>query len=234
MVTPGRRAFAFRITGRHVGPLVTPLGTVPATGRPVEVAGMDIFEVDETLDRVTGVWAIADHARLLASLASIPDDVVPGGRLAPATEDDAAELLVLQRCCWVLEAVANDTLEIPALHETLDEVRAWLQEWSTWCLRVEGRLIGAVRARREGSRWEIGRLMVAPDVSGRGIGRALLRRAEEEAPAGIEAITLFTGLGSARNLTMYERAGYVRTAEPAPPRAVRLVKRLDAYDPTPR
>ena len=39
-------------------------------------------------------------------------------------------------------------------------------------------------------------------------------------------ITLFTGLGSARNLRLYEQAGYLRTDEPAPPHAVRLVKRL--------
>ncbi len=128
VVTPGRRAFAFRIRGRHVGPLVTPLGIVPPSGQAVEVAGIDIFEVDEAVDRVTGVWAIADLAGLLASLGA--EDVVSwphGRRLAAATEHDAAELLVLQRCCWVQEAVVNDTLEIPALHETLEDVRAWLR-----------------------------------------------------------------------------------------------------------
>src|SRR6185295_3870254 len=30
VATPGRRAFAFTITGRHTGPLTTPLGEVPA------------------------------------------------------------------------------------------------------------------------------------------------------------------------------------------------------------
>lgn len=154
------------------------------------------------------------------------------GRLTPATERDAAELLVLQRCCWVAEAVANDTLDIPALHETLDEVVAWLAEWSTWCLRADGRLVGAVRARREGSTWEIGRLMVAPDQSGRGIGRWLLRHAEDHAPAGVRTLTLFTGARSVRNLAMYERAGYVRTGDPAPPNAVRLAKAVGTTDPS--
>ena len=88
--------------------------------------------------------------------------------------EDAAELLVLQRCCWVDEALANDTLDIAALHETLDDVRAWLDEWSTWCVRIAGRLVGAVRARRFGESWEIGRLMVAPDMGGQGLGRWLL------------------------------------------------------------
>jgi hypothetical protein len=62
---PGRRAFAFRISGRHVGPLVTPLGEIAATGRVIEVAGMDIFLVDDDADRVTGVWAVADYLGLL-------------------------------------------------------------------------------------------------------------------------------------------------------------------------
>ena len=229
VVTPGRRAVAFRIRGRHVGPLVTPLGIVAPSGRAVEVAGIDIFEVDEAADRVTGIWAVADLAGLVASLGAGDGPSPPGRRrLAAATVRDAPELLVLQRCCWVQEAVVNDTLEIPALHEALEDVRAGLRAWSTWCLRLDGRLVGAVRARRDGSEWEIGRLMVAPDVSGQGLGRELLRHAEAQAPAGVDTITLFTGLGSARNLRLYERAGYVRTDQPAPPHAVRLVKPLTA------
>ena len=58
-------AFAVRIGGRLVGPLATPLGELAPTGREVEVAGMDIFVVDEDADRVIGVWAIADDLGLL-------------------------------------------------------------------------------------------------------------------------------------------------------------------------
>ena len=69
--TPGRRAFAFRILGRHVGPFATPLGEVPATGRPVELTGMDILLVDEEEGRITGVWATADYLRLLMQMDAI-------------------------------------------------------------------------------------------------------------------------------------------------------------------
>ena len=48
---------------------------------------------------------------------------IEGAELRPAGQDDAAELLVLQRCCWVDEAIANDTLDIGALHESLDDIR---------------------------------------------------------------------------------------------------------------
>jgi GNAT superfamily N-acetyltransferase len=149
---------------------------------------------------------------------------VAGVVLTPASRDDAPELLVLQRCCWVEEAIANDTLDIAALHESLDDLKAWLDEWATWCARASGRLVGAVRARRESSTWEIGRLMVAPDLAGQGLGRWLLRFAESQAPDDVDSITLFTGARSTRNIGIYERAGFRLSSEPSPPNAVRLVK----------
>ena len=66
---PGRLAFAFRISGRLVGPLTTPLGDLPPTGTAVELAGMDIFVLDD--DRITAVWALADHLALLAEAGAV-------------------------------------------------------------------------------------------------------------------------------------------------------------------
>ncbi|WP_439376598.1 GNAT family N-acetyltransferase [Amycolatopsis lexingtonensis] len=134
--------------------------------------------------------------------------------LTDARPEDAPELLVLQRCCWVQEALLNDTLDIPALHESLEDVRDWTKTWSVWTLREEHRLIGAVRARLEADRWELGRLMVAPDFAGRGLGRRLLAHAEAQAPAEARRFALFTGARSARNITMYQRAGYRLTDAP--------------------
>ncbi len=46
------------------------------------------------------------------------------GDPCPAGPADAGELLTLQRACWVQEPLANDpACEIPALHESLDDVR---------------------------------------------------------------------------------------------------------------
>jgi GNAT superfamily N-acetyltransferase len=149
---------------------------------------------------------------------------IDGAVVAVATAADAAELTVLQRCCWVDEAIANETLDIPALIETVDEVAAWIAEWNTWTVRLGGRLIGAVRARRDGDVWEIGRLMVAPDHAGRGLGRWLLALAEAAAPDDVDALWLFTGARSIRNLEMYGRAGYTLSGDPAPPSAVALAK----------
>ncbi|MFC4627583.1 GNAT family N-acetyltransferase [Promicromonospora alba] len=131
-----------------------------------------------------------------------------GITIEPARDDDAGELLVLQRCCWVEEAVVNATLDIQALHEPLDVVRRGIAEHATWVLRDGGRIVGAVRARSQGAAWEVGRLMVAPDHRGRGLGRFLLSWVEAQAPEGTTLLRLFTGALSSRNLRIYGRAGY--------------------------
>lgn len=126
--------------------------------------------------------------------------------LVAAVPTDAAEILVLQRCCWVTEAIINADLTIPALTEPIEEVRRWLPQ--AWVLRDGPRLIGAVRAHRDGYTWQIGRLMVAPDRQGEGLGRRLLAHIEAQAPAAVTDFELFTGVASVRNLKLYRRAGY--------------------------
>jgi tRNA (guanine37-N1)-methyltransferase len=143
----------------------------------------------------------------------------------PAVRADAGELLTLQRACWVDEAVALDWLGVPALHESFEDVVADLSRWDTWTLRSDGRLVGAVRGQLtdDGRTWSVSRLMVAPDLRGRGIGRWLLARAEERAPDDAVTLEVVTGDASARNHRLYKRAGY-RPAGPAGERAVRLRK----------
>ena len=71
--------------------------------------------------------------------------------------------------------------------------------------------MGAFRrpTRAEAARtWDIGRLMVAPDLQGRGLGRLLLEAIEQAAPPSVTAFELFTGAGSERTIKMYSKAGY--------------------------
>jgi tRNA (guanine37-N1)-methyltransferase len=108
----------------------------------------------------------------------------------------------------VSEARDNETWDIPPLVETLADVQRWLATFQTHVVRVEGRLIAAVRGRLEGNRYRIGRLMVAPDVQGRGLGRWLLELAESTAPDAAVEFELFTGARSRDNLRRYRKAGY--------------------------
>jgi tRNA (guanine37-N1)-methyltransferase len=192
---------------------------------------------------VPAVLLGGDHARvaawrreqaMLRTAARRPDLLHPSRTLRVGEDDvvvrlatpaDAGELLTLQLACWVPEARANDSLEVPALQEDLDDVRAWLPEWTTFVVHAGPRLVGAVRCRLEGEVWDIGRLMVAPDLRGRGLGRWLLEHAEQAAPPSATRVSLFTGARSAANLRMYRRAGYRREREqPDEPGVVRLGK----------
>lgn len=182
---------------------------------------------------VAELTRVAEALRPLRAPAGTPGAPLPDLVLSPAGPDDLAELLVMQRACWVQEALANDSLEIGALRESAADLATSLRDWRTWVVRRGGRLVGAVRARAGGDSWNIGRLMVAPDLAGHGVGRWLLDFVERQAPAGTTRYALFTGARSARNIRMYERAGY-RSAPPstgADPLAVHLTKPVPAALP---
>jgi NAD(P)H-dependent FMN reductase/GNAT superfamily N-acetyltransferase len=149
---------------------------------------------------------------------------IPGSYLRRLTPEDAAEVAVLQRCCWVDEAISNDTLMIAALHESLEQVGEWLDTWHAWGLWQDGRLLGMIRARRVGDEWHVGRLGVVPDLRGRGVGRWLLRVAEDNRAADCCRIVLHTGARSRANVSFYESEGYQLAAHSDEPGAVRLDK----------
>jgi tRNA (guanine37-N1)-methyltransferase len=145
-----------------------------------------------------------------------PSVLVDGVEVRPAEPADSGELYVLQLACWVQEQHDNPDVRIPALHESLDDVRAWTARDTVLVARSAGRLVGAVRASLDDETWEIGRLMVAPDLAGRGLGRDLLGRIEAMAPPGATSYALFTGAGSARNQRIYKKAGYRPRGEGGP------------------
>ncbi|MDN5745774.1 MAG: GNAT family N-acetyltransferase [Nocardioidaceae bacterium] len=145
-----------------------------------------------------------------------------------AAPSDAGELLTLQRACWLQEGLINDSFNIPALQESLEDVRGWLAAWDTWVVRRAGRLVAAARGRLDGAaqdRWDIGRLMVAPDLHGTGLGRSLLEHMEAVAPVQVSSYVLFTGAQSTRNQRMYKKAGFrLRSDLTGPPGTVVLTK----------
>ncbi|MBM6545919.1 tRNA (guanosine(37)-N1)-methyltransferase TrmD [Janibacter sp. YIM B02568] len=149
---------------------------------------------------------------------------------AVATPADAGEILTLQKACR-LEMVAEPQHWSGAPAETVDDVRADLASWTTHTFRSEGRLVASVRVRRDPvdpSTWQIGRLMVVPDLQGRGLERALLERAEALGPADITRYRLSTGADQQPLLRMSKKAGY-RTAGPGEgPGTVDLTKRRAA------
>jgi tRNA (guanine37-N1)-methyltransferase len=202
----------------------------PVYTRPPSWRGLDVPEVLLAGDHAaTAAWRGEQSLRRTAERR--PDLVHPSRvgewEIVPAVRGDAGEILTLQRACWVQEALANDLLDIPALHESLADVEASLDEWTYFVVRVAGRLVGAVRGRLQGEAWDIGRVMVAPDLQGRGLGRALLEHIQAVAPAEATSYVLFTGARSAENQRMYRKAGFrLRRDLPAPTGAVILTKTI--------
>ncbi len=142
-----------------------------------------------------------------------------------AVRADAGELFTLTRACWLQELWANPGVVIPALEESFDDLVGSLDDWTTFVARAGGRLVGSVRGRADGDVWDVGRIMVAPDLQGRGLGRHLLTLIEDAPPETVTSYSLVTGAGSADNIRMYKKAGYrLRGPAPGPPGAVVMTK----------
>ena len=145
------------------------------------------------------------------------------------SEADAGEVMTLQRAAFVSEAQIYGSADMPPLTQTLDQVAAELAESEALGARDGSRLVGAIRYRIDGDLLLIGRIAVAPDQQGEGIGRMLLTAAEERSDAS-EA-ELFTGSLSEANIQLYQRCGYViseRVPEGDGTEQIFLRKRLSA------
>ena len=130
----------------------------------------------------------------------------------PISPDDAGEVLTLQRAAFVSEALIYDTPHMPALTQSLESLAAELQE-NLGCVALRGpRIVGAARAQLSGDLLLIGRIVVAPDQQGTGVGSRVLGALEDRGRnAGATEAELFTGSLSEANLRLYEREGYVET-----------------------
>ncbi|MEV6040178.1 GNAT family N-acetyltransferase [Nonomuraea sp. NPDC052116] len=128
-----------------------------------------------------------------------------------ATTADAGEILTLQRAAYVSEAQLYGDPYIPPLIESLEQVRKVIEGAVVLKALDAGRVIGAVRGQVSGTTCLVGRLVVAPDHQGRGIGTALLTALHEAVPEA-EAFDLFTGHLSGANLKLYRRLGYRETS----------------------
>lgn len=127
-----------------------------------------------------------------------------------ARPDDAGEILTLQRAAYVAEAQLYGDPFITPLVESLEQVRKVIEAGVTLKAVDAGRVVGAVRGRLAGTTCLVGRLVVAPDRQGQGIGTALLGALHEQVPEAT-AFDLYTGHLSEGNLRLYRRLGYRET-----------------------
>lgn len=151
--------------------------------------------------------------------------------IRPIEASDAGEVLTVQRAAFVSEALIYGDPDMGPLTQTLDELAFELRENLGCVAEVNGRIVGAARAVASGDLLLVGRIAIAPDQQGGGIGTRLLEALEERGRvAGCREAELFTGSLSTQNLALYEDLGY-RESERIPQgdgtEQIFLRKRLD-------
>jgi tRNA (guanine37-N1)-methyltransferase len=196
------------------GLLEYPVYTKPASWRGSEVPAV-LLSGDHG---AIAAWRHAESVR--RTVARRPDLAHPSAQVGlgggsgldleirTATRADAGELFTLTRACWLQEQRANPGVVFPALEESLDDTVRGIEEFTTFVARAAGRLVGSCRGRLAGEVWDIGRVMVAPDLQAHGLGRHLLTLIEEAAPADAASYQLVAGANSTDNIRMYKKAGY--------------------------
>ncbi len=131
-------------------------------------------------------------------------------RIDVIDDANAGELLTVRRAAFVTEAQLYGDPHIPALTQTLDELKADLGRPDVVTLGAWSgtRLIGSIRVGLEEDRALLGRLAVVPDLQGRGIGTRLLMSVLAYLPDDTKEVWVFTGQDSKQNLSLYASQGY--------------------------
>lgn len=143
------------------------------------------------------------HRRMTALAHSIDQTL-----MVRATAEDVAEILALQKVAYQSEAEIYGDESVPALQQSLSELREDFQRMVFLKAVVNGKIIGAVRGYMEGETAHILRLIVHPYFQGRGIGRRLVQEIEAVWPPSVRRFEAFTGHKSKRNLALYGLLGY--------------------------
>jgi ribosomal protein S18 acetylase RimI-like enzyme len=136
--------------------------------------------------------------------------------------DDAEAILGLQKRAYESEAKLYNDWSIPPLTQSLDSLKAEILAGGVLKYSQGKAIIGSVRASLQDGKCEIGRLIVAPEFQGQGIGSALLAAIEARFP-NAQCFALFTGSRSAGNIRLYRRHGYEIVTTKALSPAVTLV-----------
>jgi uncharacterized protein YndB with AHSA1/START domain len=91
--TPAAAAVAFRLRGRHVGPLDTPVGRLPATGAPIDLRVIDVLSLAD--GRISAIWMVGDWLTPLAGAGLVRVRTEPAAERSAGGVGPAAHVLEL-------------------------------------------------------------------------------------------------------------------------------------------
>lgn len=128
-------------------------------------------------------------------------------KIIKAEKEDLKEILNLQYLAYQSEAALFGTKDIPPLKETLEEVIEEYDNGTILKMVDNYKIIGSVRAHKDGETACVGKLMVHPDYRCHGYGSMLLNEIEKYFPDC--RYELFTSTRSVDNIRLYKKMGYV-------------------------
>ncbi|QDX82120.1 hypothetical protein B9N43_13225 [Denitratisoma sp. DHT3] len=117
--------------------------------------------------------------------------------------NDAEAILSLQKRAYESEARLYDDWFIPPLTQSLSSLKDEILAGGALKYSQGEVIIGSVRASFQDGKCEIGRLIVAPEFQGQGIGSTLLKAIEARFPQA-HSFELFTGSKSDGNMGVSE------------------------------
>jgi ribosomal protein S18 acetylase RimI-like enzyme len=128
-------------------------------------------------------------------------------RIVCAEKSDVLELYKLQLLAFESEAEMIGSRDVPALLETKEENEKDFINWNVLKLiNDSGKIIGAIRYRKNDDVIEVGRLMVHPDYRHQGLAQKLISQVDLVCPNDTKE--LFTCKKSWINIRLYEKMGY--------------------------
>lgn len=156
-------------------------------------------------------WPLGDGL-VIPFLPMSKDAPAPEFHIVRASLGDAPAILELQKVAYQSEATLYSDWTLPPLTQTLAQITEEFAQ--SVVLKAVGAygLAGSVRARQDADTCHIGRLVVRPELQGRGLGTRLMRHIEALFESA-QRFELFTGSRSVGNLRLYERLGYRRVRE---------------------
>ena len=137
--------------------------------------------------------------------------------------EHAGEVLTLQRAAYLREAQRYGDPFLPPLTQPLDDVADEIRAGRRLVALLGPRVVGSIRGVERDGVLHVGRLAVAPDQQGRGIGTRLLAAVEDLAGPQVTTCALFTGAESEDNVRLYEALGYRTVRHEALPQGPGLV-----------
>ena len=129
-------------------------------------------------------------------------------QLEAATEEDLGQILRLQKKAFHGQALIYNDFNLPSLTQTLDDLKEELTRKSIFTAALDGKIIASIRCYVKERTLYIEKLIVDPELQGRGIGTTVMHDIEEKYAAVVDRYELSTGHKSARNLHLYKKLGY--------------------------